>query len=84
MSLQALEVALSPMLCWIHGPTPQNFCPASALHPLLIPTDCPPGSASSVGTQALLLPGVVCLSSNAACCDYPAVDNGHSSVGHTG
>lgn len=33
MSLQALEVALSPLLCWIHGPTPQNSCPAKCSAP---------------------------------------------------
>lgn len=45
MSLRALEVALSPMACWIHDLKYKTPALRSGLHPSLTLAACTPGSA---------------------------------------
>lgn len=82
VGLQALEAALHP--CWSRLTAPYHAAPAlqRGLHPLLNPTACTSGSDGRADAQALPLPGVVRLSSDAVCCDCPGDDNSDGSVRH--
>lgn len=62
-----------------YGETPALQC---GPHPLLNPAACTSGSDRRVGTQALPLPGVIRLSSDAVCRDCPGDDNSDGSVRH--
>lgn len=89
MSLQALEVALSPVLHGIRSPSPMSPLHTSKLLPhnvlrIHFPAQQPHPRLSLRG----VCPGpptsrVVCLSSNAVCCNCPGEDNGDGSREHT-